>query len=377
MSTYKVIQIEDPITGEVLYVCRQSSRSHKNHSCRRLVQKSRNGVVGDRFDRVRALRKDGVDPVGQVIGEDLTKGDADALVDSLRYKHGIKTLRRGFVRPRVHQKTNPDSSYLDKTEIYYVYELIRPDTDEVFYVGKGSDRHRPRVDGHAYLAKSGKKGHKFAIIRKLLKAGLKPVEHRIAENLTESKALKLEVEHISSIGLNLLTNDAPGGQTAPTGDDHWTRKHPEKVLRGENHPLRKDPSRAARGPQNGAYTKPECRVRGAEHGMSKLDHQQVTRIRARYQEGLDSGKRVTGKRLAADYGVTPTQISRVLRGESWDLPNLIKKHGNAKLTKEQIASIPAGLAAGLNQKQLAEELGVSHSLINYYVKKIVVELVVN
>jgi transcriptional regulator with XRE-family HTH domain len=374
---YRVVVIKNPIDGAVIYVGREKQSGNGRYALNRLLSDTRRGGNSKRHLVVRRLVEQGLSLCYLAIAENLHVNAAKKLVNELREQHGVQLSRYGSTRPRVHQKTDPNSPYLDKAEVYYVYELIRPDTDNVFYVGKGSDRQQPRVDAHIRKAKSGKKGHKFAIIRKLLAAGLKPVEHRIAENLTESKALKLEVEHISSIGLNLLANDASGGQTAPTGDDHWTRRHPEKVLRGESHPMRRDPSRAARGPQNGAYTKPECRVRGAKHGMSKLDYQQVTRIRARYQEGLDSGKRVTGKRLAADYGVTPTQISRVLRGESWDLPNLIKKHGNAKLTKEQIASIPAKLAAGLNQKQLAEELGVSHSLINYYAKKIVVELVVN
>ena len=371
MLSYKVIKLSDPSTGIVLHVCRQSSNSHKNHSVYVLVQGARQQLPGSRFDAVRLLRSSGIDPVGVEIAAGLDRCAADRLVDELRTEHDVQLSRRGIRHPRIHQQTDPDSPDLDPSPVYYVYELIRSDKDEVFYVGKGSDRQRPRIDDHVRKAKAGKHGHKFAVIRKLLKMGLKPVERRIAANLTESAALKLEVEHISSIGLDVLTNDASGGQTAPTGDDHWTRKHPEKVLRGENHPWAKDPELARKNVERmqvALKKDPSKRPRGAKHGMAKLGRAQIDEIRALYQRGLDSGRQVTGERLAADVGITPTQISRILRGKSWSLPNLIAKHGNAKLTKAQIASIPERLAAGLNQKELAVEMGVSHSLVNHYAK---------
>lgn len=376
MAVYRIIEIIDPRSGGVFHVAREKSKGSGRYVYNNLLSEARRGTSGPRYDIAREILDVGQLPEFRRSSDDLDRESASALVDALRAKHGIVLGRRSSPYKRVHQQTDPNSPDLDPAPIYYVYELIRPDTNKVFYVGKGSDRHRPRIDGHVYLAKRGKKGHKFAVIRKLLKMGLKPVERRIAENLTESEALKLEVEHISSIGLNVLTNDATGGQTAPTGDDHWTRKHPEKVLRGDDHPLRKDPSRAATGKRNGAYTKPNRRPRGAKHGMAKLGRAQIDKIRKLYQEGIESGNRVTGKQLASDFGVTSTQISRVLRGESWGLPNLIKKHGNAKLTAEQIESIPSLIADGKTQKAIAQEFGVSHSLINYYAKKIEVELVV-
>jgi len=368
---YRIVDLVDPRTGAVLHVAREKESSKQSYVLSNTVSGARRGEPGYRYDVTRELLIEGKRPVRVVVQRGLSKSEAASLADSRRVKHGVVLYKRLSPYKRIHQQTDPDSPYLDKAKVYYVYELVRPDTGMAFYVGKGSDRHPPRINDHIRKAKAGNRGHKFSVIRKLLKAGLRPIERRVGEKLTESDALKLEVEHIDSIGLKVLTNDAPGGQTAPTGDDHWTRKHPEKVLRGEDHPWNKNPElgrKNVNAMQAALKADPSKRPRGAKHGMSKLSRAQVERIRARYQKGLDSGKRVTGRRLAADYKVTPTQISRVLRGESWDLPSLIKKHGNAKLTKVEIASIPARLAAGRNQKQVAEELGVSHSLVNYYVK---------
>jgi len=377
---YSVVALNDPTDGRVIHVARQSARSHKNSSLTRRINEAATGASGRRYDEVRLLRSRGIAPVQEVKATNLDKDSANTLIDGLREQQGVRCSRRGVSRPRVHQQADPDSPDLDPTPIYYVYELIRPDTNKVFYVGKGSDRHCPRIGDHIRKAKKGKKGHKFSVIRKLLKMGLSPAERRIAEKLTESEALKLEVEHISSIGLNLLTNDADGGQTAPTGDDHWTRKYPEKVLRGERHPWNRDPDYARRNidkMQAALKANPSNRPRGDSHGMAKLSRAQVDEIRTRYQKGLKSASQVTGKQLAVEYGVTPAQISAILRGCAWGLPSLIQRHGNAKLTTEQIASIPGLLADGKTQKNIAHELGVSHSLINYYAKKIVVELVVN
>ena len=363
---YKVIQITNPVTGEVLHVCRQSERSHKSHSLRRLVRGARIGLVGVRYQKVRALQSQGFDLVVGTVAEHLDKPTANQLVDDLRTKHDAQLSRRGVYHPRIHQKFDPDSPSLDPAQIYYVYELIRPDTNKVFYVGKGSDRHAPRISVHIRKAKAGKKGHKFSIIRKLLAAGLSPIERRVAENLMESDALKLEVKHIAEIGLELLTNDAPGGQTAPTGDNHWTRKHPEKVIRGEDHPWAKDPELGRKNVekmQAALKADPSKRPRGAKHGMAKLTLQGVIQVRARYQQGLDSGIKVTGEQLAAEFDVTANSISRILTGQSWGLPSLIERHGNAKLSVEQRRAIEQRRAAGESYNSIAKAFSVTSNAV--------------
>jgi len=97
-----------------------------------------------------------------------------------------------------------------------------------------------------------------------------------------------------------------------------------------------------------------------------LTEVQVDEIRRLYVESRKPNQKpIAGRDFAKMFNVTPKQISRILKG-GWGKPNLLPNHGNAKLTPEQIAAIPARLAAGLTQKDLAAELGVSHSLVNLY-----------
>lgn len=91
---------------------------------------------------------------------------------------------------------------------YYVYELIDPRDLTVFYVGKGK---RWRLYQHEKEARSGKFSPKCAKIREILAAG-----HSIKYNFVkyfgdEAKAYAFEAKHIKQIGLENLTNLAPGG----------------------------------------------------------------------------------------------------------------------------------------------------------------------
>jgi hypothetical protein len=74
------------------------------------------------------------------------------------------------------------------------------------------------------------------------------------------------------------------------GDQHWTRRHPEraKLLPG--------------GPV----------LRAEEHGMAKLTWEYVKTIRERYATGT-----WTYRSLAEVYGVTPANIRCIVKGWTW------------------------------------------------------------
>lgn len=357
---YRVVLISHPDTGQVFYIAREKEIGYGRYVLSHLMCGAKRGDIGLRFDTARSIIKLGKLPRYSVEAANLGAYAAKDLVNKLRTEHGLTTTRRGIPNPRVHRRADPNSPLLDISPIYYVYELIRPDTWKVFYVGKGSDRHQARVDAHIREAKQGKRGHKCSIIRRLLSRGLRPEENRVYENLCESDALKKEVELIAHYGLEELSNVADGGQTAPTGDNHWTRKHPEKVLRGESHPWAKDPElaeRSKRAMQSALRADPSKHARGERHGMAKLTEQQVHEIRRLYQED-----KVLGKDLAVKFDITPAQISRVLRG-GWGLPNLLRRHGNAKLTPEQLDQIKARRAAGDGYTRIARDFGVTQNAI--------------
>lgn len=91
---------------------------------------------------------------------------------------------------------------------FYVYLLIDPETDQVFYVGKGVGN---RIFAHLNAALAGETpGDKLDKIRDTHTKGLdvKHVVHR--HGLTEKEAIEVEAALIDFIGLTELTNLVQG-----------------------------------------------------------------------------------------------------------------------------------------------------------------------
>ncbi len=364
MTTYRVVELSDSGSGAAIHIARESEGSPGRHALNGLLTGARKGAVGRRFDAARAVLTAGARPGYTVVADGLSKSEANQMVEALREEHDLHLpSRRAVRRPRVHQQLDPDSSYLDPDPVYYVYELIRPDTNQVFYVGKGSERQFPRVQAHVRKARNGKKGHKFSVIRKLLRAGLEPEEHRTCEHLPERQALLEERQLVKRHGLDQLTNDAPGGQGPPTGDDHWTRKHPERVLRGDKHPANTNQEHRRALVARCRNLDPAKRARGERHGRAKLSDAQTADLIARFKRG--EGR----KALAAAFGITPTQVSRILRGKSRGREPTTLRHGNSKLAPEQRTEIRKRRATGERVADLARAFGVSSSLISYISKQ--------
>lgn len=103
---------------------------------------------------------------------------------------------------------------------WYVYELIDPRTDTVFYVGKGKNS---RIDDHEVEAKGTGTSHKCNKIRSIWADGLQINKRKIAQFWDEEAAYEYEAERIAEIGLDNLTNVLPGG--VPDG---YERTKPER-----------------------------------------------------------------------------------------------------------------------------------------------------
>jgi hypothetical protein len=91
--------------------------------------------------------------------------------------------------------------------MYYVYYLIDPRDNSVFYVGKGT---KNRMYYHERHVKSGKEittSHsKFNKIKAILDEGYEVIKTKVFETDDESLAYKIEAEHINKIGIENLTN---------------------------------------------------------------------------------------------------------------------------------------------------------------------------
>jgi hypothetical protein len=94
---------------------------------------------------------------------------------------------------------------------FYVYELVDPRDQSVFYVGKGKDR---RMFQHASEARGGKRGLKCDRIRQIYASGHVLVEREVARFLDEDDAYNFEADLIADYGLENLTNVIPGGTGA-------------------------------------------------------------------------------------------------------------------------------------------------------------------
>lgn len=91
---------------------------------------------------------------------------------------------------------------------YYVYFLLQPETEEIFYIGKGTGN---RVFAHASDAlTNASPNEKLDTIRAIHASGrsVKHVIHR--HGLTEKEAFEVEAALIEYVGLDKLTNQVHG-----------------------------------------------------------------------------------------------------------------------------------------------------------------------
>ena len=91
---------------------------------------------------------------------------------------------------------------------FYVYELVDPRTDEIFYVGKGKNN---RANEHEREARNGVNGPKCDRIREIMEAGERIKINKVKHFEDEQEAYAFERERIEQIGIENLTNIAPGG----------------------------------------------------------------------------------------------------------------------------------------------------------------------
>ena len=120
--------------------------------------------------------------------------------------------------------------------------------------------------------------------------------------------------------------DAAKHGTILKGDEHWTRKSPEKIARGKNsfsflHPDRMacgerngsvlHPERLARGSRHWSAIRPESTLKGESNSMSKLSEQDVREIRGKYSTGQ------TAESLSKEFEVCKSTVSRIINGITW------------------------------------------------------------
>lgn len=92
---------------------------------------------------------------------------------------------------------------MEEDNIYYVYCLINPIDNKIFYIGHGHGR---RIHQHWYsFSRYGHKGcdgnrYKYDVLKDILKANLVPIEKKICTKLSIKAAIKFEACLIRKYG---------------------------------------------------------------------------------------------------------------------------------------------------------------------------------
>ena len=94
------------------------------------------------------------------------------------------------------------------------------------------------------------------------------------------------------------------------GDDHYFRKHPEKVLRGDDHYFRKHPEKVLRGDDHYLRRNPE-KARGENNSSAKLTGDNVSHIRRLHSEGSKQSE------IALIFGVSLSAIHLIVHRKNW------------------------------------------------------------
>lgn len=97
--------------------------------------------------------------------------------------------------------------------------------------------------------------------------------------------------------------DSAAKRRRQMGDRHWTKRLPELMPCGENHWTKK---------------KPDLTAKGEDQGNSKITDEMVKLIRKEYEEGRTGYlPHINQKQLGEKYGLSQTNISRIISGKTW------------------------------------------------------------
>lgn len=111
---------------------------------------------------------------------------------------------------------------------------------------------------------------------------------------------------------NMRDMDSKGRRGVACGDNNGSRKHPERLCRGDDHWSRKCPEKRPWGDKNGSRKYPERLKRGEDNNTAKLTESQVKEIRTKFAAGD-----CTKMDLAKEYNVTSSNIGYIISRKSW------------------------------------------------------------
>jgi len=169
---------------------------------------------------------------------------------------------------------------------YYVYQLVDPRNNQIFYIGKGKGS---RAYSHAKFQDGNENFHKNRVIQKILSTGQQPIVEFLHTNINdESDAYLLEEKEIACIGLDNLTNLVPSSR--PPSKKGW-KPSKETLLKRSNslkgikrsEQWKKNLSIAKQGTNNPMFGKKFPCTAERQHAIS---HAKNLPVYAIYQQAL-------------------------------------------------------------------------------------------
>lgn len=162
-------------------------------------------------------------------------------------------------------------------------------------------------------------------------AGSMRLSHRVAFFLEESRWPTPDGMHLCDNPVCVRRSHIKEGTHAennadkaakgrlPTGDAHWTRRHPElapmrvhpeRAAKGNANGSRLHPERLARGDRNGSRLHPDSLPRGEKHGNAVLTSETVRAIRS--LSGV-----LSQRLIASRFNVSQGAVASVVTGRTW------------------------------------------------------------
>lgn len=211
---------------------------------------------------------------------------------------------------------------------YYVYELLDPNTNLPFYIGKGS---KQRAWSHNRFKDGNDNPYKDRYIKKLHEQGQQPLVRIIQYFENENAAYDYEEKLIESVGLENLTNIVQGAR--PPSKQGWRPSEETIIKRSRklkgiprSDEWRKNLSLSKTGQSNPMF--------GKKNPCS--DEKRISILRTKNLPNYELYKKAIGQ---LDLGVSADQISKSLcigRGVCFRLKN--RTHGIFRAFPELVKS---------------------------------------
>lgn len=199
---------------------------------------------------------------------------------------------------------------------------------EIRYVGKTSRSLKARLNEHIRHAKrpKGKDNHRFKWIRSLLQSGERPeiVQLETVAVGEWETAEQRWIDRLKRAGADLVNSDKTG-----TGkiEGDWG-------------------------------------VKGADHYRAKLTEQDVVTLCGQYATG-----QYTQKALAEMYGISPSNVGLLVRGEAWPhVERSVTKKRGRKVSEADVIAICTKYATGnYTMYDLADVYSISYQMVHQLV----------